>query len=81
MQNTLPPIIMELENGCISNRIVTFQMSSHFALNHDDGRKSSSLVYCDPDFFLKALVSMGFCMSGFSMISREGRYRVPQIPG
>ena len=24
-----------VKNGCISNRIVTFQMSSHFSLNHD----------------------------------------------
>ena len=40
---TLPPIIMEVKNGCISNRIVTFQIVCHFPLNHDYGRKSTFL--------------------------------------
>ena len=31
------------QNGCISNRMVTFQISRHFPLNHDYGRKSTPL--------------------------------------
>ncbi len=31
MLDTLPPIVMEVKNGCVSNRIVTFQ----FPLNHE----------------------------------------------
>ena len=30
-----------MENGCISNRIVTFQISRHYPLNHDYGRKGT----------------------------------------
>ena len=39
---TLSPIIMEVKNGCISNRMVTFQIVCHFPLNHDYGRRSSA---------------------------------------
>ncbi len=42
--DTLPPIIMEIKNGCISNRIVPFQIVRHFPLNHDYGRKSKSVL-------------------------------------
>ena len=28
--STLPPINMEVKNGCIANRIVTFQIVRHF---------------------------------------------------
>ena len=39
--STLPPaIIMEVKNGCISNRIVNFQIVRNVPLNHDYGRKS-----------------------------------------
>ena len=33
---------MEVNNGCISDRIVTFQTARPFALNHDYGRKGNS---------------------------------------
>ena len=41
-ETTLSPVIMEVNNGCISDRIVTFQTARPFALNHDYGRKGNS---------------------------------------
>ncbi len=44
MDATLPPTIIEVKNGCISNRIVTFQIVRHFSTEPMDyGRKSMGL--------------------------------------
>ena len=41
--HTLPPIIMEVENGCISNiRVLSFRVMFHF---HDYGRKGIYIYF------------------------------------
>ena len=39
-ETLLPIIMVQVKNGRISNRIITFQICRHFPLNHDSGRKS-----------------------------------------
>ena len=46
----LPYNIMEVKNGCISNRIATFQIQANFQLNHDYGRKSRGWNFLTQQF-------------------------------
>ena len=58
---TLPPIIMEMTNGCISNSSSIPFKYSHYPLNRDYGRKSNlcNLSVGVPSIFSKLLTASG----------------------
>ena len=65
---TLPPISHgSVKNGCISNRIVTFQIVRHFPLNHD----------CT-EYFLSLVVFFGGFLGPKTSFSKKKKLRLHQ---
>ena len=66
---TLPPISHgSVKNGCISNRIVTFQIVRHFPLNHD----------CT-EYFLSLVVFFGGFLGPKTSFSKKKSYGYTRI--